>query len=129
MTILQKIERNLKNYPHVKYQATEASVVVEPLSASGFEVGLVVLGGTYSVSFNGWHEEFKSMDDAMKCFAFGLSSAARLKVCARGKVEYRWTLQHKVDGNWQDESSTGLLLFPFWLKKHAYYLQNDITAK
>ena len=93
----------------------------------GFPVRLDERGSSYTVSFAGWHEEFDSQAEALSCFAFGLSEACRLRVLSRGSFDYRWIVQHFKDGDWHDDSETGLLVFPFWLRPQERYLQNHVT--
>ena len=59
-------------------------LVVLPTSNHGFSVGLDVSQSHCTVSFNGWHEDFQKEDEALDCFAFGLSDECRLKECRRG---------------------------------------------
>ena len=97
-----------------------------PTSNNGFTVGLAVNQNSYTVSFDGWHEDFESREEALDCFAFGLSSECRLKEYRRGNFAYKWTVESKENGGWVEEGTTGLLLFPFWMRKEVRYLQNDL---
>lgn len=67
-----------------------------------------------------------SLSIALDCFAFGLSDQSRLKVLRRGKFEFRWTLEFIKAGAWQEDSTTGLLFFPFWEKEQIVYRQNRV---
>jgi hypothetical protein len=64
----------------------------------------------------------------LNCFAFGLSDQCRLKVCLRGGFAYNWTVESKENGNWVEDSTTGLFLFPFWKRKHVCYLRNNLIS-
>jgi hypothetical protein len=125
---IEQIKERLRKYPHVRYEATSSSISVLPASNDGFTVGLDVSQSQYTVSFNGWHEDFQKEDDALDCFAFGLSDECRLKECRRGNFAYRWTVESKQDGNWVADSETGLFLFPFWKPKKVCHLQNNLIA-
>jgi len=80
----------------------------------------------FIVSFDGWHEHFKSQVDALNCFALGLTDQCRLKVFRRGRTDYRWTLEYRTEGGWKEDSTTGFLFFPFWRKCEILYRQNAI---
>jgi hypothetical protein len=92
----------------------------------GFEVGLVVHGSEYLVSFDAWHVELASEAEALNLFALGLSDHCRLKEYRRGAFAYKWTMEYLADGEWTEDETTGLLVFPFWRKATMRYLQNRI---
>ena len=125
---IEQIKERLRKYPHVRYEAAGSSISVLPTSSDGFTVGLYVNRGQYTVSFNGWHEDFGNEAEALDCFAFGLSDECRLKECRRGNFAYRWTVESKQNGNWVADSETGLFFFPFWKPKKVCYLQNNLIA-
>lgn len=126
---IEQIKERLRKYPHVKYEVGATSISVLPTSNDGFTVGLYVSKTHYTISFNGWHEDFQKEDQALDCFAFGLSNECRLKECRRGNFAYRWTVESRQNGNWLADSETGLLLFPFWRPKKVCYLQNNVLAE
>ena len=125
---IEQIKERLRKYPHVRYEATASSISVLPTSNDGFTVGLDINQTQYTVSFNGWHENFQREEEALDCFAFGLSDECRLKEYWRGNFAYRWTVESKQDGDWVADSNTGLLIFPFWKPKRICYLQNNLIA-
>jgi hypothetical protein len=129
MNPLDEIKTRLQKYPHVKYESSSSSITVFPLSDSGFAVDFTVTGNQYTVSFNGWHEEFTDATEALNCFAFGLSDECRLKECRRGQFAYKWTVESKQDGEWVADSETALVLFPFWRRAQVVYLQNNIISR
>lgn len=126
MNPLNNIKTRLQKYPQVRYESDATSIYVLPDNPEGFTVGLAIHTNSFTVSFNGWHEEFAHEDGALNCFAFGLSSACRLKEHQYGDVPCRWTVEAKRDGQWVEDSTTGLLVFPFWRKKTIRYLQNSL---
>lgn len=128
MNAIEQIKERLRKYPHVRYEAGASSIVVLPMSSNGFNVGLDATQSHYTVSFNGWHEDFQTEEEALDCFAFGLSDECRLKEYRRGNFAYRWTVESKQNGNWIADSETGLFLFPFWKPKEVRYLQNTLIA-
>ena len=128
MNLIEEIKAKLQKYPHAKYESTANSISVFPTSNNGFTVGLTVNQNSYTVSFDGWHEDFESGEEALDCFAFGLSSECRLKEYRRGNFAYKWTVESKENGEWVEDGTTGLLLFPFWMSKEVRYLQNDLIG-
>jgi hypothetical protein len=128
MNAIEKIKERLREYPEVVYEVGPSSISVLPTSNDGFKVGLEVTQSHYTVSFNGWHEDFKTEEEALDCFAFGLSNECRLKECRRGRFAYRWIVESRKNGTWVADSETGLFLFPFWASKEVRYLQNSIIT-
>ena len=124
---IEAIREKLQRYPQLRAEETATSITVEPQQSDGFPVRLDEHGRGYTVSFAGWHEEFDTESEALNCFAFGLSESCRLRVLGRGSFDYHWTVQHLRDGAWHDDSKTGLLFFPFWLRRRERYLQNHVT--
>src|SRR5688572_25946250 len=114
MGTIEKIKAKLQKYPQVKYECDRNSISVFPTSDDGFTVSLTVDQDSYSVSFNGWHEDLQSEEEALNCFAFGLSSECRLKEYRRGNFAYKWRVESQEKGKWVGDDTTGLLLFPFW---------------
>ena len=128
MDAIEQIKERLRKYPNVRYEVGAYSISVLPTSNDGFTVGLEVIQSRYTVSFNGWHEDFQEEEEALDCFAFGLSEECRLKECRRGSFAYRWTVESRQNGKWVADSETGLFLFPFWTKKDIRYLQNNLIT-
>ena len=128
MNVIDEIKAKLNKYPHAKFESNSSSVSVFPTSADGFTVGLTVNQDSYTVSFDGWHEDFQDEEEALNCFAFGLSSACRLKEYRRGNFAYKWTVESKENGKWVEDGTTGLFLFPFWIRKEVRYLQNNLIG-
>jgi hypothetical protein len=126
---IEAIREKLQRHPHLRAEETATSITVQPESPDGFPVRLDQHSRGYTVSFAGWHEEFESYEEseALNCFAFGLSERCRLRVLSRGSFDYRWIVQHFKDDAWHDDSETGLLVFPFWLRRRERYLQNHVT--
>ena len=130
MNVVEDIKGRLKKYPQVRYESDASSITVVPSSPDGFAVTLVVnAANSYTISFNGWHEDFEDAEEVLNAFAFGLSDECRLKEFRRGRFAYRWTMESLEDGRWEEQSTTGLLLFPFWMKKSVRYLQNNLLVR
>ena len=84
---------------------------------------------SYTVFFEGWHEEFDDSEEALNCLAFGLSKDCRLKEHSRGSTPYKWTVEYLDGDNWEESSTTGTFFFPFWKSKKMRYLQNNLIDR
>jgi hypothetical protein len=129
MNPIEAIKSRLARYAHVKYESTETSIFVDPVSEQGFTVGFTLEGDHYTVYFNGWHENFEDQEDALNRFALGLSQDCRLKEYSRGEFAYKWTVETWEEGKWIEAGTTGLFLFPFWKSPTVNCLQNDLIEK
>ena len=124
MSVLDRVRDSL-NTKHADLRYTEANgvIVVHAPTPNGFDVsiseGLVV-------GYDGWHEHFETPEKALACFAFGFSDKCRLKVTYRGKFAHKWTLESLENGQWIEDSTTGLLFFPFWRVERIEYRQNGL---
>jgi len=126
MSAIEEIVGRLKNYPDLRYKISGSTIAIEPPSQDGFSLSLIEAGSEWVVQFDGWHEHFDSETDALNCFAFGLTDECRLQITFRGSMPCKWTVQSKSDSGWVSDSTTGLLLFPFWLSKRIEYRQNNV---
>ena len=122
---IQKLKDKLDKYPNIKYQFEDNSLTVSSTEETTFPVSLHVNRHVFTVSFKSWHEDFKHEKEALNCFMLGLTNLCRLKVLSRGKFEYKWILEYKEGAHWLQDSETGLLFFPFWIKKKSKYLKNS----
>lgn len=120
----EAISARLENYSgyDVKWDTESLSVFCE--NPNSFEVSICELGDSFQVGFDGWHEHFDNLQTALDCFTFGLSTQCRLKVTLCGTAECAWTVQSQVGSNWEDDSTTGLLLIPFWRSKSVEFRHN-----
>ena len=123
-TFIEEIRFRLTQYPHVIAQEGGNTISVSP--EGGFKVWAVDQGDEYTVGFDGWHEHFDDMNDAIHCFAWGLSTKCRLKVVSKGGEPCRWTAQVLINGEWLDESTVGSVLTKFWKSSEESYLHNTI---
>lgn len=130
MNLIEELKRRLDTLPNARYEADDSSITVEPNDTDGFTVTLTKNSGDhYTVSFNGWHEDFEDAEETINVFGLGLSNECRLREYRRGNFAYKWTVETLEDGHWQEHSTTSLLLFPFWQKRHIRYLQNRLLCK
>lgn len=126
MSTIDNIRERLKKHPALKVRYSDNAVTIEPQAPNGFSVSLEESHGKYTVSFDGWHEEFDTAEEALDCFALGLSDQCRLRVELKGGVAYRWTLEFLVKGAWMEDSTTGSLLYPFWMQRQVIFRQNSV---
>jgi hypothetical protein len=130
MKLAEEIKSRLSKYPGVRIESDSSSVTVLPITTDGFSVCLTEnLGDGYTVSFEGWHEEFDDAEEAMNVVAWGLSDECRLREYRRGRFPYKWTVESWEDGQWAEQSTTGLFFFPFWMKSESRYLQNHLLSR
>lgn len=132
MNVIEEIRIRLQKYPETKYTIEGNKATIFPEKQNGFVVSIVDNGGSYTVNFDAWHEEYEDADQALNCFTFGLSDDCRLKVTYRGNSAHVWIVEElDEDGSWYPCewigcNETGLLAFPFWLKAKHAYLQNTL---
>jgi hypothetical protein len=126
MTVTDKIREKLARYPELTWKVNGDSVCIFPASTSGFSVGMKTDRGRFEVYFDGWHEHFDNEEEALDCFAFGLSDQCRLKIVRRGNIACSWTVESRSGGEWTEDSTVGLLFIPFWRTKRVEYRQNTV---
>ncbi|MHC4118413.1 MAG: hypothetical protein ACYSWO_13005 [Planctomycetota bacterium] len=126
MKIIERIKERLRQYPQLTWKTEGGGISVARPNDDGFSVWLDVNKASFTVGFDGWHEEFEDENEALKVFAFGLSDECRLKVVKRGNTDVKWVLESKDGQEWHEDSSTGLIFVPFWKKKTIEYRQNRI---
>lgn len=124
MSAIQELKEKLDKYPQLKYDLEGSSISVLP--ENGFTVWLSENEQSYTVGYDGWHEEFSSKEEALNCFAFGLSADCRLKVSKFGNTAYKWIVQYHQDEEWHNDSTAGLIFVPFWRKRTVVYLHNAV---
>ena len=124
MTAIGKIQEKLQRYPGLRFTVNGNTITVEPSHAGGFTVWLTEGQSGFTVGFDGWHEEFENEEEALSVFTFGLSEDCRLKVVQRGGADCSWTVESREGEEWSGDSTTGMLLIPFWRTKRVVYRQN-----
>ena len=129
MTAIEKIKARLSAHPEIRYSEGLNEIDVMPPDSSGFSVGFRVIPTGFTVNVKGRHEEFTSEDEALNCFALGLSPNCRLAVVLRGNTETKWVVESLKDGKWTPDSETGLLLQPFWRSARIEYRQNNLLER
>jgi hypothetical protein len=89
MNVIEEIIAKLQNYPQAEYESRDDWIRVPPTSKDGFPVELFAGPNSWTIHFKGWHENFSDKEEALNCFAFGLSTQCRLKVARLGRLEYK----------------------------------------
>ena len=125
----EAIRSKLDGYTGFDIDFDDNHIVVSCRNRESFEVSFHVVGKEFRVGFDGWHEHFDTEEEALNCFAFGLSQECRLKVTKRGAMECSWTVQAWQDDAWVDDTTTGLILIPFWRPKQIEHRRNLINLK
>src|SRR4051812_10553142 len=123
MDPIEELKKKLAKHPELKFTSTRTSVTVAAPSG-GFSVSFHASSPYYIVHFDGWHEHFNSIGQALDCFAFAYSGECRLAVTYRGRAPVKWVLERMKEGRWQVDSEVGHFLVPFWLRPHVLYKQN-----
>lgn len=126
MSAIDRIRVRLAAYPRISYRVEGRTITIDPANPEGFSVWLTEDGDEIVVGFEGWHEHFASEEDALNCFAFGMGDQCRLRIDFRGDFPYRWTAEARAEAGWQADSTTGVLLAPFWRPKRTTYYQNQL---
>jgi hypothetical protein len=130
MSAIAKITTRLAKHPEIRSAVHGAegarTITLHPSAPDGFAVSLTESPGLWTVGFEGWHEEFRREEEALECFAFGLSAECRLRVEYRGRAPVKWTLEALADGKWVEDSTTGLFHPFFWRRPQVRYLQNKL---
>lgn len=131
MNPIGAIKKKLEKYPELKFQEDDNSISIKPQSSDGFEVWFSDDESEFTVGFEGWHQHFdkSEVEDALSCFAFGLSNECRLKVTSRGGKNYEWAMEALEDGEWVSYSTTALFNLAFWRKLEVKYYTNNILRE
>jgi hypothetical protein len=124
LNVLDRVRESLRaRHADLRYTEADGTIVVHAPVAGGFDVSI---SEELVVGFDGWHEHFETPEEALECFAFGFSDQCRLKVTYRGRFACKWTLESLEDGRWVEDSTTGLVFFPFWRAARVEYRQNGL---
>jgi hypothetical protein len=125
--MFDEIIEKLKEYPGARYEVAEDHIRVLPGTREGFEVKIEqIWENHFTVSFDGWHEEFFDYEKAADCFLMGLSDRCRLKTEEKGGSRFHWTVEHLDGEEWRELSSTQRFLHQFWKPSVTSYLQNAL---
>jgi len=124
MDPIVEVKRRLNPDQKLRAEETDAWFTVEPKDESGFSVSIQTHRKAFIVFYDGWHAHLSDAQEAVDCFLFGLTPQCRLRVTEYGSSPYKWTMEWLTDGQWQGDSTTGLLFVPFWRKKSISFMCN-----
>ena len=129
-SMFDEILATLEKYPQARYEKSDNSIRVIPSLREGFEVVLEeVWENHFSVSFDHWHEDFYTLQEAVDCFLLGLSNRCRIKVESKGGAPFRWTVECLDDSQWRERSSNSVWTHRFMSPVTTAYLQNDLLSE
>ena len=130
VTPIAKLKKHLEKHPHIRFEESEHQIEIFPESETGFGITLVDEGIQCTVTFDGgWHDHFTDPEEALNCVGFGLSDMCRLRTEMRGDFPQKWIVEYFEDGTWHEDSTTGLIFFPFWRTKTITYRQNTLLIE
>ena len=135
-SVIEEVRDKLSRYPKARVEYDASSIAVFPESPDGFTVRLTIrncgVKEHYTVWYNGSNEEVAHYPKAaIKLFAFGLSTACRLREYSRRGRAYRWvveawSLEHQ---RWEDDWDVVQWWVPllyFWTPPRMRQLQNRL---
>lgn len=108
----------------VRWERVGSGLRVLKADGYGFELAIVGHAAGWTVHFEGWHEDFDDVEEAIECFAFGLTDACRIARWSRGDRILRWTLEARTDRGWIRGRTSGLLLSPLVEAADVRYFGN-----
>lgn len=111
MGAIDRILERLSRRRDVSFQREGDLLRIFPRDEHGFEVALAHTEAGWTVSFDGWLQTFASEDAAVECVAFGMSDACRLRSWHRNGQTMRWTVEARIEDEWVEGRTTGLLFF------------------
>ena len=135
-SIIDEIREKMGKFPEARVEYDASSITYYPDSTDGFVVRLTVLKNapdkeSYSVFYNGLHEEFDRRSSAILAFGFGLSTGCRLREFVRAGEPYRWIVDLKDDQRLRWKPDWEILRFStafwqFWHSPTIRCLQNTL---
>ena len=124
--LLQK----LNDCGQVRYEAGAYFVRTLAISPEGFPVKIEWIWDThFAVLLDGWHQDFDSYEQAVRCFTLAVAGHYRLKTASKGSFHFRWTLEYWDDSAWVEDSTITDLFYPFWKPTTTNYLHNDLHCE
>lgn len=128
MKTLAELRQRLESRADIRFTSGDRQLTIHAKDENGFDITVIDEQSRVTVYFEGWHEHFETMEEALQCVGFGLSGECRVKVDRRGSTTYRWTLQYRDGEDWRFESSTSVIFCPFWKTRSTSYLQNHYIS-
>jgi hypothetical protein len=105
---IDQLVGKLARHPEAVFTRAGNSISVRPPGDTGFTVDLYIESDCHTVFFDrGWHEDFKTEQEALNCIAFGLSSSCRLAVTYRGSTPASGLFSHAMAASGLRTASRG----------------------
>lgn len=124
MDPIVEIKKRLTPDQISRAEVTDTGITIESRDKSGFPVSIEAYDKEIVVFYDGWHEHFSDVQEAVNCFLLGLTPQCRLRVTEYGSNPYKWTMEWMSDREWEGDSTTGLVFVPFWRRKSISYKCN-----
>ena len=121
---LDPILSRLKRYQNVRLERGQEAVRVPATRSEGFDIGVELLAGTFTVAFESWRREVDDVETAWNLIALGLSTGSRLRIepLPDGRSAC-WLEIILPDGSWRTLPELGRE--PNRLNAAVRYRQND----
>ena len=124
--LLQKLD----DCGQIQYEADPHFVRILPATPVGFPVRIEwIWGSHFTVLLDGWHEDFESYEEAVRCFTLAATGQYRLKTASKGSFHFRWTLEYWDGLRWIEDSTVTDLFYPFWKPTTTKYLHNELHCE
>jgi hypothetical protein len=123
--VIEELATHLRtHHPDLVFECGENALLVPATSEDGFSVGLRRLPGVWEVSYDAWHHQCTTEEEALDYFRNGLTGAARLRITSRGGQPYRWQAEVNTHDAWRPDWIMRRFFFPFWQPKSERTLRN-----
>ena len=128
--MFEDLLQKLNHCGQVEYETDGYFIRILPTTPVGFPVKMEWIWDThFTVFLDGWHQDFDSYEEAVRCFTFGVSGAYRVKTKSKGRFRFRWTLEYWDGSGWVEDSTITDLFYPFWKPTATTYLHNDLHCE
>ena len=129
--MFEDLLEKLKNCDQVQYEAGQHFIRILPTSPAGFSLTIEWIWDTHFTVFlgGGWHEDFDSYEEALRCFTRAAAGDYRLKARSKGSFPFRWTVEYWDGSSWVEHSTTTNLIYPFWKPTTTKYLRNHLHCQ
>ncbi|MBI3476413.1 MAG: hypothetical protein HY010_11825 [Acidobacteria bacterium] len=128
--MFEDLLEKLKKCDQVPYETGQHFIRIPPTSSAGFSIVIEWIWDThFTVFLDGWHQDFDTYQEAVRCFALAVSGHYRLKTRSKGGFRFRWTVEYWDGSDWVEDSTTTDLFYPFWKPTSTNYLRNDLHCE
>jgi hypothetical protein len=95
------LKQRLRLYPGVQFMASDSAIKILEPNPNGFALVLIRKSHTWRIQFEGWRCHLSHASEAVELVLRALEGEYRLRIVSRAGVAYEWSLQRKVEGDWQ----------------------------